>query len=449
MDRGFLNVILLGFGFMFVFTAFQTMGNIEQTVLDSIHADDPSFTGKGYTSLAVIYAVFAVCNWAAPSIISVIGPRAAICLGAVTYGFFIATFLYPSTWLLYASSAVIGFGAAVIWTGQGSYLTLNSTKETISRNSGVFWAMLQCSMFFGNIFVTFMFQGKTHIDEPTRRLVFSVLLGVAALGFVFVLLLRPAVQTVEMEKRDKSTTGPMYALKRAGHLSLTKNMALLSVTFFYTGLELSFFSGVYSPSIGFTKQMGENAKQLVGLSGIFIGLGEVIGGALFGLLGRRTTRSGRDPIVIMGFLIHAASFFLIFLNLPNNANLGDTSDDAYITSNQYVALLCSFLLGFGDSCFNTQIFSILGGLYPEDSAPVFALFKFTQSVSAAISFFYSTLLGLYVQLGILVVSGTVGTVTFCLVEWSERYNKKSESPINSESSDPDNISPRTPALPHD
>lgn len=119
------------------------------------------------------------------------------------------------------------------------------------------------------------------------------------------LLLRPAVQSVEMEKRDKSASGPLYALKRAGHLSLTKNMALLSVTFFYTGkaqfnfctflnnqslnkllcyvllffigLELSFFSGVYSPSIGFTKQMGENAKQLVGLSGIFIGLGEVIG----------------------------------------------------------------------------------------------------------------------------------------------------------------------------
>lgn len=70
-------------------------------------------------------------------------------------------------------------------------------------------------------------------------------------------------------------------------------------------------------------------------------------------------------------------------------------------------------------------------------------------MSAAISFFYSTSLGLYVQLGILVVSGTVGTVTFCLVEWSDRYNKKSQSPINSESSDPDNISPQTPALPHD
>lgn len=29
MDKKFVNVLLLGFGFMFLFTAFQTMGNIE------------------------------------------------------------------------------------------------------------------------------------------------------------------------------------------------------------------------------------------------------------------------------------------------------------------------------------------------------------------------------------------------------------------------------------
>lgn len=29
MDKAFMNVLLLGFGFMFLFTAFQTMGNIE------------------------------------------------------------------------------------------------------------------------------------------------------------------------------------------------------------------------------------------------------------------------------------------------------------------------------------------------------------------------------------------------------------------------------------
>lgn len=41
-------------------------------------------------------------------------------------------------------------------------------------------------------------------------------------------------------------------------------------------------------------------------------------------------------------------------------------------------MLCSFLLGLGDSCFNTQLLSILGFLYSEDSAPAFAIFKFVQ-----------------------------------------------------------------------
>lgn len=65
--------------------------------------------------------------------------------------------------------------------------------------------------------------------------VFAVQLGVAAFGLAFVLLLRPAVQDVEADKKDKATTGPLYALKRAVQLSMTKEMALLGVTFFYTG----------------------------------------------------------------------------------------------------------------------------------------------------------------------------------------------------------------------
>lgn len=43
-----------------------------------------------------------------------------------------------------------------------------------------------------------------------------------------------------------------------------------------------------------------------------------------------------------------------------------------------IALLCSFLLGLGDSCFNTQLYSILGRIYAEESTPAFAIFKFIQ-----------------------------------------------------------------------
>ncbi|KAF9806441.1 hypothetical protein SFRURICE_001236 [Spodoptera frugiperda] len=426
MNRKFVNVIILGFGFMFVFTAFQTMGNIEKTVLDSISHDDPGFTGDGYTSLAIIYATLAICNWMAPSIITITGPRGAMFIGGLTYLFFIVTFLFPRTWLLYVASVLIGAGAAAIWTGQGNYLTLNSDADTISRNSGVFWAMLQCSMFFGNLFVFIKFQGKTQIDAETRNVVFGALTGVCAVGLVFLMLLRPAkrMPNIEDAKGEIVThevqESPLDAFKGALKLFCTRDMLLLSVTFIYTGVELSFFSGVYSPSIGFTLSMGENAKQLVGLSGVFIGMGEVLGGALFGILGSKTTRWGRDPIVIMGYFIHLGSFFLIFINLPTVAPFGDTNEVSYITPSPQLAMFCSFLLGFGDACFNTQIYSILGGNYSDNSTSAFALFKFTQSLAAAACFFYSSKALLSVQLMILGVLATLGTACFCRVEWAAR-----------------------------
>ena len=47
---------------------------------------------------------------------------------------------------------------------------------------------------------------------------------------------------------------------------------------------------------------------------------------------------------------------------------------------KYIAILCSFLLGLGDSSFNTQIYSLIGFMFPEDSSPAFAIFKFIQVV---------------------------------------------------------------------
>lgn len=63
------------------------------------------------------------------------------------------SFLYPKTWLLYVASGVLGAGAALIWTGQGSYLTLCSNESNIARNSGVFWAMLQARFVFDFLFI--------------------------------------------------------------------------------------------------------------------------------------------------------------------------------------------------------------------------------------------------------------------------------------------------------
>ncbi|XP_055616683.1 UNC93-like protein MFSD11 [Toxorhynchites rutilus septentrionalis] len=428
MDHRLVNVIILGLGFMFLFTAFQTMGNIEQTVINSIKADEPTFEGDGYTSLAVIYAMLSVANWLTPSVLSKIGPKVAMLLGAITYCVFIVTFMWPRTWLLYVASAVLGSGAALIWIGQGMYLSKCSDEQTISRNSGIFWAMLQMSMFFGNLLVFFMFQGKTHIDMETRTLVFSILTGVAIIGIVFLCCLRNphnrSTQEISDDGIPEIQQSPKQALVSAIRLFVTKRMLLLSVSFIYTGLALSFFSGVYGASIGFTNAIGETAKQLVGLNGVFLGVGEVLGGIVFGLLGKRTTKWGRDPIVIIGFIIHIMSFFLVFMNLPDSAPFGDTDDVSYFDPPvPSIAILCSFLLGLGDACFNTQIYSMLGGVFAKSSAEAFSIFKFTQSVATAVSFVYSSHLGLRMQLAILLVSGILGTMSFCAVEWPVKRSR--------------------------
>ena len=45
------------------------------------------------------------------------------------------------------------------------------------------------------------------------------------------------------------------------------------------------------------------------------------GGALFGIFGKYTNRFGKDPIVLLGLLVHFSTFLLIYYNLPVEATL--------------------------------------------------------------------------------------------------------------------------------
>lgn len=309
---------------------------MQKSVLDSIAKDDPNFKGDGYRSLSIIYATFALFNWFAPSFISTTGPRTSIIAGCSCYVFFIATFLWPRTDLLYFASAIVGIGAALAWTGHGLFLTINSDDTTISRNSSLFWAIFQSSLFIGNIFVFFAFR-EPKINEDTRNLVFKVLTAVSITGLGLLFALRkPAQQSslgpaegvssadkeleIPERPRERPILAAWRALKDALALFFTSRMLMLSLTFVYTGLSLTFFSSVYSSSIGFTTAMGEDRKRLIGLSGICIGIGEVVGGAVIGVLASRCGSSSfGSPVVVTGFGMHVFAFVSALLNLPNDA----------------------------------------------------------------------------------------------------------------------------------
>ncbi|XP_792285.2 UNC93-like protein MFSD11 [Strongylocentrotus purpuratus] len=423
--KAFYNVTILGVAFLLVFTAFQTCGMIQTVVL----RDDKDFQGSGYDSLAIIYAVFAAANWIAPSVVALLGARCSMFLSAVVYTGFVASFLHPIPWVLYSLSGLLGLAAAVIWTAQGNYLTENSTEQTMGRNSGLFWAMLQGSLLFGNLFFFLEMEGINSVTTHLRTIIFIVLTVISGVGVLtFLFLTKPPEEFSSLSIQEEGPTGgfgllmkAVTAFVRSAKLMLNKEMLIISVTNFYTGLELTFFSGVYGTAISNTKSFGADSNSFIGISGMLIGAGEITGGLLFGILGKKTIKFGRDPIVLLGYVVHMICFYLIYINLPAESPINPVFPRngvpvSIIGPNIELAFACSFMLGFADACFNTQIYSLLGSYFKSDSASAFALFKFIQSAAAAIAFAYSLVILLHWQLLILVVCGTLGTLSFFYVE---------------------------------
>lgn len=437
-DRRTFNVAILGVGFLFIFTAFTTCGNVEQTVVKSL--GNETFSGSGYYSLGIIYGIFSFSNLLAPTVVAVIGAKLSMFASGILYSGYIAVFILPFTWSFYLTSLLIGIGAAMLWTAQGQFLVENSEASTINRNTGMFWALLQCSMIFGNLYIYFEWNGATEITDSSRKNVFLSLLVASVLGTLSFLVLRQSQTEEEMLSEEEGqsllSTRMRYQHKASSamqeakaefktilELLKTKTIVLLSPCMAYSGLELSFYSGVYGTCIGATAHFGGAAKGLIGISGIVIGVGEIVGGGLFGLL-CKNNRFRRTSVVFLGMVVHFVAFYLIFLNIPADAPVvfkTTTQMSPYLSPSVSIALLCSFLLGLGDSCFNTQLYSILGRVYAEQSTPAFAIFKFIQSVFAAVAFFYSGHLLLTWQLLIMVVLGFSGTLCFFVVERMQNF----------------------------
>uniref|UniRef100_A0A8C7Q8L3 UNC93-like protein MFSD11 n=1 Tax=Oncorhynchus mykiss TaxID=8022 RepID=A0A8C7Q8L3_ONCMY len=401
-DLRIYNVVILGLGFLFIFTAFTTCGNIEQTIVKSL--DNDTFTGSGYHSLGIIYGIFSFSNLLAPTVVAIIGPQFTMFFSGILYSGYVAVFITPSTWSFYFTSVLIGIGAAMLWTAQGHFLVENSDASTINRNTGMFWALLQCSMLFGNLYIYFDWNGRIEISDRSRKTIFIGLLVTSVLGTLSFLALRKTLPPEEEMLNEEE-----------GQPLLSSRMMLCVVI---VGLELSFYSGVYGTCIGATTEFGAAAKGLIGISGIVLGIGEIVGGGVFGLV-CKNNRFRRTSVVFLGMVVHFVAFYLIYLNIPDDAPVLSVS---YLFPSISIALLCSFLLGLGDSCFNTQLYSILGRVYAEQSAPAFAIFKFIQSIFAAVAFFYSGYLLLTWQLLIMVTLGFTGTLCFFMVERIQNFS---------------------------
>ncbi|KAK6766855.1 hypothetical protein RB195_026246 [Necator americanus] len=439
MRQDLLVILQLGFAFFTVFSAFNSQGFVEISVLRGISQHDPSSgitSNSGYYSLAIIYFVFTFCNLIAPPIISVLGAKWAQVLGAVCYTSFMIQFLFVNMWSLYIFSAVLGFGAAVIWTANGAYLVQFSRAGKMARNSGILWAMLQSSLVAGAIFLFFVL---SHGDLfSSYRLLYTAFAIVSCIGIITLCLL-PASPPLNYESLEDplfddpdelDVSAPIVPqdprswqqeFKHTFSLLRTKNMVLLSVCFLYSGIEITYYSGVYTACLSAATALNAGSERIISYAVLAMGIGQITGGLLFGVF-PRSNKLNRSQIVIIGMVLHIIAFFLSFLNLPMEAPLHKTSAWGYIAPSIFVAILTAYFLGLGDSCWNTQIYTLIGAMYKDESSCAFALFKFFQSLAACVSFYYSSILLLHWQLLALCFGAATAAVCFFTVA------NKAESP---------------------
>ncbi|CAJ0579096.1 unnamed protein product, partial [Mesorhabditis spiculigera] len=417
-SRETANVIQLGVGFFFIFFAFNGQGFIEQPVINSVSKRGDVNEHAGYYSLAIIYGVFTFANFVAAPIVNTISAKWAMVLGGAFYAAFQAGFLKVNQTYLYVSSAGLGFGAAIIWTGQGNYLAKNCDERTNSRNSAMLWSIMESCIVASGIFLFAVFHSEKTTDniaDSTVRLLYIVFTILNIVGLVIIGLLR--TPTLRVEDVDKPKVGYATLMGSTFRLMFTNKMLLLALAFAYTGIEQSFWTGVYPTCISYTLKLGDNTNSMLALTAICEGLGHIVAGGAFGILGARTKSLRRDSIVLLGTVVHLICFAGVYINIPKDAPIKQTNDTGGLIDPQlWIALVCGFLLAFGDACWNTQIYSLLVDVYSEKSSEAFALFKFYQSALSCAAFFYGSALQLQWHLAILVVMSLFATIAFFAVE---------------------------------
>src|SRR3989338_828587 len=121
MKNSKLNVIYISTSFLIVFTSFT----ISQNLQTSINKD------LGFYSLGTLYFFFSFSALFSGYVVEKLGSRLSLFGGSFMYFLYVLANAYPRAYILLPASALLGIGAAMLWTAQGSYLAQNSTPESM------------------------------------------------------------------------------------------------------------------------------------------------------------------------------------------------------------------------------------------------------------------------------------------------------------------------------
>lgn len=142
-----------------------------------------------------LYCTFALCSCLAGAAFNVLGPVALFSVGGATFAVYAICVYFSARYRLLAvfGGVVLGCGAGLFWTAQGSLMMAYATPQSRGRLIGIFWMIFNLGGVAGGLLQFGLnFKNNAGIANPASYFTFIVaMLSGAALAPC--LLMRPAL----------------------------------------------------------------------------------------------------------------------------------------------------------------------------------------------------------------------------------------------------------------
>ncbi|KAF8375567.1 hypothetical protein PRIPAC_81996 [Pristionchus pacificus] len=414
-----LCTFLLGFGNMCLFMGerYETHLAIVEPVLRSVHdrAPDTLAAHAGFFGAGICTVFFMLASLVSPCVLSALGSKYTLLLGSLLFTLHLATFQYIHYLSYYITSATIGIGYAIFYSGHGGYLTEHSTKKTIERNSTLTFALATSCMIAGgcvlaltahmpettalastqsNLFTSHSVNKTTAPTGKMRshrqlsmeeiRMAYGAIAAVCLIGNIIFLLIPPKNVVNSIAARSKQKRVTFVDEMKKIWTTFTDARALQLVPLFsFLGLTTCFWVGAYPTTLIFSRKLSGHI-YLPAMYLIVFGCGEILMGVLIALASKHVKFFAQIPSLIIGAVLFMAAMLLALLSTPSAATNSPTNDDTpLLEPSPAITLIIALLLGMSDNSFNTSVLCAL--VIPENIA---------QSLAESVIFFVAPMMSM-------------------------------------------------------
>ncbi|XP_076111925.1 protein unc-93 homolog A-like [Mytilus galloprovincialis] len=427
------NVFVVSIGFMFLFTSFQSLSNLQST----LNKDE----GLGTGGLAVVYGALVVSCMLLPSfVIAHLGCKWTVTLSMLCYIAYMALNFHAIWGTIIPASIIVGLGGGTLWAAKCAYLTqiavwyakLTGAKkdDVMNKFFGFFFMTCQTSDIWGNIISSTVFAvtpgnttndidscganfdptaptgNNSNLDRPDDTKVYTlcgIFVGCAVVAFIITAIFLDNITLDKTPQGGDSKISANLFLSSFKHWWGSTPQKLLTILTIYSGMEQAFITGDY------TKSYVSCTIGIWNVGYVMICFGAVCAICSWGF-GRLVQFVGHVPFFIIAFLSHGGTLISLLLWQPNR-------------DNQVMIYVFAGLWGIGDAVMQTQINALYGYLFTTNIEAAFSNYKLWESFGYIIAFAWSGYLVTKVKLVLCLGFLTVGMVLFTIVEIQDRRDK--------------------------